>query len=170
MSPFHSTKSRICSLLLSSSLVGSSRHLEYLDDGVFLLSSGDSRGNLVCREMLPYRMMETSGSWVRPWLQAGVFATHFFDPQRCSQTGKGVGSAPSTGYIMYLAVYPSNHGKTSTKKISPVRDWRSTSFECIGVGGGGAGEAFASPSPNFGQQIFFRQDVNAEFTFFTYSY
>ena len=121
-------------------------------------------------QILEISLMETSGSWVRPWLQAGVFATHFFDPQRCSQTGRGVGLAPSTGYIMYLAVYPSNHGKTSTKKISPVRDWRSTSFECIGVGGGGAGEAFASPSPNFGQQIFFRQDVNAEFTFFTYSY
>ena len=55
MSPFHTTKSRICSLLLSSSLVGSSRHLEYLDDGVFLLPSGDFRGNLVCRAMLPYR-------------------------------------------------------------------------------------------------------------------
>jgi len=26
-------------------------------------------------------------------------------------------------------------------KISPVRDWRSTSLECIGVGGGGGGEA-----------------------------
>jgi len=53
MSPFHTTKWRICSLLLSSSLVGSSRHLEYLDDGVFLLPSGHSRGHLVCREMLP---------------------------------------------------------------------------------------------------------------------
>ena len=27
------------------------------------------------------------------------------------------------------------------QKISPVRDWRSTSLECIDVGGGGAGEA-----------------------------
>ena len=53
MSLSHSTKCRVCSLLLSSNLVGSSRHLEYLDDGVFLLPSGDSRGHLVCREMLP---------------------------------------------------------------------------------------------------------------------
>jgi len=44
------------------SIAGSSRHLEYLDDGVFLLFSEDSKGNLVCREMLPYRMMETSES------------------------------------------------------------------------------------------------------------
>ena len=31
--------------------------------------------------------------------------------------------------------------EVNEKKISPVRDWRSTSLECIGVGGGGGGEA-----------------------------
>ena len=43
--------------------------------------------------------METSGSWVRPCLRAGIFATHYFGPQHCSQTGGGVGPAPSTGSV-----------------------------------------------------------------------
>ena len=43
--------------------------------------------------------METSGSWVRPCLRADVFATHCFGPQHCSQTGGGVGPAPSTGSV-----------------------------------------------------------------------
>jgi len=49
----------------------------------------------------------------------------------------------TTDYI--LKAWTTHSALTKTKhmihKISPVRDWWSTSLECIGVGGGGAGEA-----------------------------
>ena len=53
-------------------------------------------------------------------------------------------SSDVTSCIMeHCLGYWNNSGWMSKwkKKISPVRDWRSTSLECIGIGGGGAGEA-----------------------------
>jgi len=47
----------------------------------------------------PYGMMETSGSCVRPHLQADVLATHCFGSQHCSQTGRRVWPAPSSGSV-----------------------------------------------------------------------
>jgi len=113
----HRKAEEILTTFIQPANVGS-RHLEYIDDGVFLLSSGVTRGHLVCREMLLVRNDGDVWQLSEAPPAGGCPCNTLLWPSTFFSDGTGVWPTPSSGSV-------GDNSHNYSGKLRPrERNWR----------------------------------------------